>query len=182
LAEHLEYLARRIAADEKKQVRIACDLGALGGLSAERASALQGACIQLVRNAVAHGIEMPAERRVKGKLPMGELQIRCETKDGQVNFMVRDDGVGIVPDRLREQFIKGGVLSAKEAYTRSDREIAQLIFKPGVSTREGADRDAGHGIGLDAVLEQVHRMGGQLNVKSQPNEYTEFHIRFAKEQ
>ncbi|MDR0996113.1 MAG: type IV pili methyl-accepting chemotaxis transducer N-terminal domain-containing protein [Zoogloeaceae bacterium] len=180
LAEHLTHLAQRIASDEQKEVAVECDLEAIAGIGQERASALQSMCIQLVRNAVAHGIETPGARKAKGKSPIGELTIRCASKDGLIDFMVRDDGAGIVPALLRERFTQNGMLTKIEADAMSDIEIAQLIFKPGVSSKAGADRDAGHGVGLDIVLDKVQRMGGQLQVKSRPDEYTEFHIRFGR--
>jgi signal transduction histidine kinase len=179
-AGHITTLAQRIAMDHEKQVEVSCQLEKLFSLPEPVVQELQNISVQLVRNALSHGIESPGERARLKKPESGALALLCEyLGNGQYNFTVRDDGCGIVPERLRQNFVKTGRISAKEATTMSNKEIARLIFQPGVSTAETADKDAGHGVGLDVVLEKVKAMGGHLLVKSRPNMFTEFHIRFS---
>jgi chemotaxis protein histidine kinase CheA len=141
---------------------------------------LQSIAIQLVRNAVSHGIETPAERNALNKLPVGEISIRLENPgNGDYDFIVRDDGHGIVPAHLRNQLVATGRLTKEEVAAMSDIEVARYIFQPGVSTaRRSANRDAGHGVGLDAVMEKIKGIQGYMQVKSSPNLFTEFHAHF----
>ncbi|MDR0565103.1 MAG: type IV pili methyl-accepting chemotaxis transducer N-terminal domain-containing protein [Azoarcus sp.] len=176
---HVSSLAERIATDNGKQIEISCQFEKLFSLPSHVVQELQGISVQLVRNAVTHGIETPQERASRNKPQSGALCLWCEyLGNGQYDFTVRDDGRGIVPARLREHFVKNGTLSASEASTLNDNEIANRLFMPGVSTAQTANKDAGHGIGLDAVLEKVNKMGWHLLVKSRANRYTEFHIQF----
>jgi HPt (histidine-containing phosphotransfer) domain-containing protein/two-component sensor histidine kinase len=178
--KQISALAQRIAADHGKRVETSCQLEPLASLPETVAQELQSIAIQLVRNALTHGIEPPEERERLGKPLAGALRIACETSDdGNHTFTVRDDGRGIVPQRLREHLVKNGRLSAEEAAALDDCEAMRLIFQPGVSTANVADKDAGHGIGMDAVQEKVKKIDGHLLVKSRPDIFTEFVIQFS---
>jgi signal transduction histidine kinase len=178
-AGHLTALAKRIAEDHGKQVEVSCLLDELSSLPQSIAQELQSISVQLVRNALTHGIEKPDERFSKKKPPTGLVCVWCRHRgNGQYDFRVQDDGNGIAPERLRAQFVNSGRISKAEAAAMSDEEISQLIFQPGVSTAAIADKDAGHGIGLDTVLKKVNAIQGNLQVKSRPGIFTEFHIRF----
>ena len=177
--ERITTLAQRIAADHGKQIEVSCQLDKLYRLPETVVQELQGISIQLVRNALTHGIEATDERTAHSKPESGALCLWCEyLGNGLYDFTVRDDGRGIVPDRLRQHFVKSGRMSAKEAAALSDQDIANRIFLPGISTVETADKDAGHGVGLDAVLERVKNISGHLLVRSRANLFTEFHIQF----
>jgi signal transduction histidine kinase len=179
-AGHITALAKRIAEDHGKQVEVSCLLDEFASLPQPIVQELQSISIQLVRNAMTHGIEKPDERFSKKKPPTGLLCVWCRNLgNGQYDFRVQDDGNGIVPERLRAQFVKSGRISKAEASVMSDEEISKLIFQPGVSTAATADKDAGHGIGLDAVLKKAKTIQGRLQVKSKPGIFTEFHIRFS---
>ncbi|MDR2259778.1 MAG: type IV pili methyl-accepting chemotaxis transducer N-terminal domain-containing protein [Azoarcus sp.] len=173
-------LAHRIATDHGKDVEVSCQLEKLSSLPKHIVQELQSISIQLVRNALSHGIETPEERSNRQKPKMGALCLLCEyLGNNRYDFTVRDDGRGIVPEHLRASLVESGRLSRAEASAMSDEEIAQLIFQPGVSSAAKADRDAGHGVGLDIVLEKVKSFNGRMLVRSRPNMFTEFHIQFS---
>ncbi|MDR2015460.1 MAG: Hpt domain-containing protein [Azoarcus sp.] len=179
-ADHVAALAQRIATDHGKQIEVSCQFEKFFSLPKATVKELQDISVQLVRNALTHGIEIPGKRTELNKPQTGALSLWCEyLGHGQYTFTVRDDGGGIVPERLREHFVKKHLMNAEEAASLSDDEIANRIFQPGVSTAETADQDSGHGIGLDAVLEKVKDMGGHLLVKSRPDQFTEFNIQFS---
>jgi|GEM_PF-231459 len=179
-ADHITALAQRIAADHGKQIEVSCQFERFFSLPKATAKELQDISIQLVRNSLTHGIEKPDQRVASNKPPTGALSLWCEyLGHGQYTFTVRDDGCGIVPERLREHFVRKNLMSADEAADMSDVEIANRIFQPGISTAETVDQDSGHGIGLDAVLEKVKNMGGHMLVKSRPDQFTEFNIQFS---
>jgi signal transduction histidine kinase len=177
--DSLRTLAERIAGDQHKKITFSADIDDLQKLPRRIVQELQGIAIQLVRNAMAHGIELPEERRALGKEESGALHVSCKDLGNyRFEFMLRDDGRGIVADRLRKAMVDSGYLSREEANGLSDVEIGRKLFEPGVSTAAGADRDAGHGIGLDVVHSKVRAMHGYLQVKSRADQFTEFHIRF----
>jgi HPt (histidine-containing phosphotransfer) domain-containing protein len=178
--DRISKLAQRIAADRGKQVEVSCEVEKFSLLPERIVQELQRISIQLVRNALAHGIETPEERSAREKPEKGALRLWCERLDEDLyDFAVRDDGRGIVPERLREHLVQNGFLSAAEVSAMSDQEIVQFIFQPGVSSAATVDRDAGHGVGLDAVMERVRGIDGRILVKSRPDMFTEFHIQFS---
>ncbi|MDR1662555.1 MAG: Hpt domain-containing protein, partial [Azoarcus sp.] len=179
-ASKITSLAQRIAADHGKKVEVHCQVDALSSLPQHIAQELQSISIQLVRNALTHGIETPEERSRRKKPATGALGIWCRyLGNGSYDFSVRDDGGGIVPERLRTHMVKSGRMSMAEASTLDDVEIAKLIFQPGVSSAAVTDKDAGHGVGLDVVIEKVKAIHGRMQVRSRPDTFTEFHVQFS---
>ena len=133
--------------------------------------------IQLLRNAVAHGIEPAAQRVQAGKAPHGEIHISARQAGGGVILEVSDDGSGIDPAALRRRFVDSGSWTAQRAQSATDEETLQAIFDPGVSTRSRADQLAGRGVGLDAVRETIARLGGEIRMTSTPGRGTSFTLR-----
>jgi two-component system chemotaxis sensor kinase CheA len=115
----------------------------------------------LVRNAVTHGIETPAERRAAGKAEQGTLRLRAAATTREVRIDVEDDGRGL---RAAEIAAAAERLGFAE---RAAADPAQLVFLPGISTRRAADLSGGRGIGLAAVRSAVERRGGRVEVASE---------------
>lgn len=134
--------------------------------------------MQLVRNAVAHGIEVPDERKRQGKSDTGHLSARFQRQpDGGFELQFRDDGRGIDFERIRERAVALGKVSAAVAQGLEARQLAALIFEPGFSTADLPGDSAGRGVGLDLVRERIRRLGGQIGVSTGPGQYTQFKIR-----
>ncbi|HEV2720130.1 MAG TPA: chemotaxis protein CheW, partial [Thermoanaerobaculia bacterium] len=123
----------------------------------------------LVRNAVTHGIEVPAVRAAAGKRVEGVVQIAASTQCDEVWIEVRDDGAGVDRDAL--------VAAAAAKGIAAEYDPLQLLFRSGVSTRDGSDISAGRGVGLSAALEAVRRSGGDIDVDSLSGRGTRFLIR-----
>lgn len=135
---------------------------------------------QFIRNAVAHGIEPPDERKRLNKPEAGRMSIYISQRgDGVIDLGFRDDGRGISVEHIRQSAVAKGRLTAEEAAAWEPRRIIGLIFEPGMSTRQTADGDAGRGAGLDAVREIVTRMGGNIRLGTTVNEYCHFRISLA---
>jgi two-component system chemotaxis sensor kinase CheA len=115
----------------------------------------------LVRNAVTHGIETPAERRAAGKPEQGTLRLRAAATTREVRIDVEDDGRGLRGDEIAAAAERLGLAE------RAAADPAQLVFLPGVSTRRDADLSGGRGIGLAAVRSAVERRGGRVEVASE---------------
>lgn len=125
----------------------------------------------LVRNAVVHGIEDAGERQAAGKPPVGTLQVAASTRVEEVLIEIWDDGRGIDREALLAAARRRGL----EVHAGID--LQTLLSLPGLSTREQADRSAGRGMGMSAVMESVRRRGGQVEVFSGTGEGTRFRLR-----
>jgi two-component system, chemotaxis family, sensor kinase CheA len=174
LAPPLEALAQRIAADLGKKVRLVAT--GLDEVPGEMRRLVRDIAIQLVRNAVAHGIEEAGSRRGVDKDETGVLQVQFKPRDQGFELLFQDDGCGIVAERMREAAVRRGDLSEQEARQLDTKSSLALIFKPGFSTHEGGSRDAGRGVGLDFVHKAVQAMGGRIGVATAPGKYTRFSI------
>lgn len=132
---------------------------------------------QFLRNAVAHGIEVPADRKLRGKPEAGRISVYVSDQgDGNLELSFRDDGAGINPDDIRAAVIRSGRMNIDAIKLADPRQIVSLIFEPGVSSREVADEDAGRGVGLDAVKDMVTQLGGRVRIGTTVGEYCHFRV------
>jgi len=172
-ADLIERLASRIAREQDKSVRVRIDLNAASRFSPAQGAAIQSCVVQLVRNAVVHGIELPEERKAQGKDVTGTLIVRVEPDDDGVRVRVVDDGRGLDLQRLRERALERGLYSAQVLDGFSRTRLMGLIFEPGFSTADETDEHAGRGIGMDLVRNNVNRLGGRIRIASQPQRHCE---------
>ncbi|HEY3004770.1 MAG TPA: chemotaxis protein CheA, partial [Kribbellaceae bacterium] len=131
----------------------------------------------LVRNAVDHGIESPSARVASGKHPRGSVVLRAFSGGGQVAIEVEDDGAGIDTDAVVSRAVELGLVTADEAGRLGEREVSDLLFHPGLSTRTEVTSVSGRGVGADIVRANVGRVGGTVDVTTRPGRGTEFRIR-----
>jgi len=132
--------------------------------------------IQIIRNALAHGIESAAERARAGKPRNGMIQVSCEKRNSRIWVTVRDDGAGLDPDVIRHKAKSLPAFASLALDTLSDAQTVGLIFKPGFSTASQATLAAGRGIGMSMIKKRIEEHGGQLKVRSAKGKYTEFEI------
>lgn len=123
--------------------------------------------LHLVRNALDHGFETPAERSAAGKAASGLLEVSAETVGGEVRVIISDDGRGMDPQRLRERAVRMGMLTSDAAASLSDSEALDLIFQPGFSTAAIVTDISGRGVGMDVVRTNLNELGGQVHLESQ---------------
>jgi chemotaxis protein histidine kinase CheA len=108
--------------------------------------------MHLVRNAIDHGLETPAERIEQGKSEDGILLLKARRSKNQIIIEVQDDGRGIDLDVIKEKIVKNGLAGKKEVEKLSAGEIMDYVFKPGFSTMEKASDVSGRGVGLDVDI------------------------------
>lgn len=181
LTAEIQRLAARIAEDQRKRVRVATELSEFDRLPESARHVLKEIAIQLIRNAVSHGIESPEERARAAKSEEGMITLTLHPAgDDRFELIVRDDGRGVVPQRIRETLIATGRYPAAVVEALDERTLLGKIFEPGFSTAAGTvNRDAGHGVGLDLVKTKLGALRAKLKLHTQPGRFTEFRIQFA---
>jgi two-component system, chemotaxis family, sensor kinase CheA len=123
-------------------------------------------CLQLVRNAVAHGIEAPQVRADMGKSPSGTIALTARKSGSRLGITISDDGAGVDVADIRARAVKAGLVTPAIADAADDDTLLSLLFLPGFSTRQSSDLLAGRGIGLDITRSSVQRMGGAIRLSS----------------
>jgi two-component system chemotaxis sensor kinase CheA len=134
--------------------------------------AIRDPLTHLVRNAIDHGIESPAERTARGKLAEGRLALHAFHEGGKVIIEIADDGGGIEPQRIRAKAIQAKLVTAEQADRLNDRELVNLIFLPGFSTADRVTQFSGRGVGMDVVRTNVEKIGGAVTIDSRPGRGT----------
>lgn len=130
----------------------------------------------IIRNAVDHGIELPAHRSAIGKPATGTLRLSAHHANGRVHLKVSDDGAGIDLDAIRSRAVERGLISVAQAKTISDEGVIELIFQPGFSTARTVTTVSGRGVGMDVVRANIERIGGAVDISSVRGEGTTFDI------
>ena len=130
----------------------------------------------LVRNALDHGLESPAERSQAGKSPEGRLVIEAYHRSGQLRVLVSDDGGGIDVEKLRAKVTQRGLETPGRAAELSQQELFEFLFLPGFSTAPKITEISGRGVGLDAVRTMVQEARGSIGVRSTLGTGTTFDI------
>lgn len=129
----------------------------------------------MLRNALDHGIETPADRKKAGKPDTGEVTLSLTREGGDVVLRMIDDGAGIPAQVIRDKAIRQGMMSADEDL--SEREILQFILQPGFSTAQQVTQISGRGVGMDVVASEIKQLGGSLDIDSSLGKGTVFTVR-----
>ena len=132
--------------------------------------------VHLLRNAIDHGIELPAERKAAGKPAEGQLRLEALRDRSAIVIRVTDDGKGIDRDRVLRKARNEGLVEATRA-DLSDDELIRLISRPGFSTAERVTDISGRGVGIDAVQTRVRALGGLVEIRSVPKQGTTVTVR-----
>jgi len=139
--------------------------------------AIDDPLIHILRNAVDHGVEPPAQRISRGKPAKGKIMLSAWHQENQVLVRVEDDGAGIDPEKVNEAAVRKGFMSEDAVKRLSDKEVLDLIFMPGFSTARTATEISGRGVGVDVVRSNLERVNGQLDVTSQVGVGTQVTLR-----
>jgi two-component system chemotaxis sensor kinase CheA len=131
--------------------------------------------MHMIRNAVDHGIEPPADRIKAGKPARGMVQLSAYHAGGYVVVELKDDGRGLNRDRIVQKAVERGLVESGEALT--DAEVFQLIFAPGFSTAETVTDLSGRGVGMDVVKRNIEAARGRVEIASTAGQGTTFTIR-----
>jgi two-component system, chemotaxis family, sensor kinase CheA len=170
----LERTARDAAHDVGKRARFRGSGGDVR-VDGQVLGALQAALVQIVRNAVAHGIEGEAERLAAGKPVEGSIVLEVARRGSRVAFVCRDDGRGIDVAAVRRALERKGVLPDGTDDSSPD-ELLRLLLVGGISTAHVVTDVSGRGVGLDVVRETAARLGAQVAIRTRPGTETTVEI------
>ncbi len=173
ISERMQRIVRQTARELKKSVDLVID-GESTEIDRSVLDKLGAPLEHLLRNAVAHGIETPVERRKLGKADTGLITLKVRQVNDEINITVNDDGAGINLKRIKDKAIKNKILNADAEI--SEQALMSLIFESGFSTAEKVSQIAGRGVGMDVVRNDVSGLGGRVDLDSEFGKGTTFNV------
>ncbi len=132
--------------------------------------------IHLIRNAVDHGVESPAERAAAGKSAKSLVRLEARQEGDHIVLIVADDGRGMSAERIRAKAVEKGLITEEEANTLDDRQSFNLILLPGFSTKTEISDVSGRGVGMDVVKTNIQKLNGSIEIRSEPGKGSVFLI------
>jgi chemosensory pili system protein ChpA (sensor histidine kinase/response regulator) len=174
LVPRLRRVLRQAASDTGKQVQLKVD-GASGEMDRNVLDRMTAPLEHMLRNSMAHGLELPADRRKAKKAEEGTVRIAVQREGSEVVLKVSDDGRGMDKKAIRAKAIERGLMKPDAELT--DDELYGLVLETGFSTAETVSRLAGRGVGMDVVYSEIRQLGGTLQIKSEEGKGSEFIIR-----
>jgi two-component system chemotaxis sensor kinase CheA len=172
----LPRMVRDLSAELGKQVLVDIEGGDVE-LDREMIEMIRDPLTHIIRNAIDHGIEKPADRLKAGKREIGILSVAARQSGNQILIDIHDDGRGIDGRKLVEKAIASGLVDKADAAQLSPREQLALIFEAGLSTAKQVTAISGRGVGMDVVRSNVERIGGIVEVDSNLGEGTRMTLR-----
>ena len=172
----LPRMVRDLSAELGKQVLVDIDGGDVE-LDREMIEMIRDPLTHIIRNAVDHGIETPAERLKAGKREIGILTVSARQSGNQILIDIQDDGRGIDGRKLVEMAVGSGLMERSEATQLTSREQLALIFEAGLSTAKEVTATAGRGGGMEVVRSNIERIGGIVEVDSTLGQGTRMTLR-----
>ncbi|MBI9114593.1 chemotaxis protein CheA [Sanguibacter suaedae] len=178
--EHIWSKMPRIVRDLAAACGVEVRLEMVGGdteLDRSLLESVKDPLTHLVRNAIDHGIESPAERVAAGKSSTGVLTLRAYHAGGQVMVEVRDDGAGIDPHKVAAKALERGLKTTEQLDAMSTGDLLNLLFLPGFSTAAVVTNVSGRGVGMDVVRSNIEAIGGAVEVDSDVGRGTTWRLR-----
>jgi chemosensory pili system protein ChpA (sensor histidine kinase/response regulator) len=174
MVPNLRRTLRQAAQEQGKSAQLYVE-GAHGEMDRNLLDRIKAPFEHMLRNAIAHGIEAPAERRKAGKPEEGSVRIRVAREATEVVVRVSDDGRGLDREAIRARATERGLLRPEARL--SDDQLLALITQPGFSTASSVTQLAGRGVGMDVVANEIKQLGGSLSIESQQGQGTTFVLR-----
>lgn len=162
--QRLQRMVRDLAVEQGKEVKVGIQ-GAETELDKDLIEQITDPLKHLIRNAIDHGIESPAERMNSGKSSQGLLEINAFHREGKIFIQVRDDGRGLDEEAIYKKAVENNLIPPGKR--PSSAEMHHLILLHGFSTARTVSEISGRGVGLDVVQEQVSRLGGLIDITSE---------------
>jgi hypothetical protein len=175
LESTLATLTEMVAQENNRAVILECT--GLQLVPSRYQATIKNIAIQLIRNAVVHGIEPADERETANKPAVATMNLEFRTTaDHGFELLFQDDGRGLNPENVRSVAVARGLLSAEDAARLRDRQAIKLIFKSGFSTMTDTPGEPKHGAGMSLVRRYVHEAGGKIALASLMGHETRFKV------
>jgi two-component system chemotaxis sensor kinase CheA len=167
----LQQLAERVARENQKEATLQC-IG-FDAVPEDLRRAIKDIGVQAVRNAIVHGIELPADRLAAGKSRQGVLRLSFQDLgEAGYKLIVEDDGQGLSTERIKEVALKKGFITPERALTLDTKQVFSLLFHAGFSTLESATKDAGRGVGMNLIADLTNQLGGRVSIATNQGKFT----------
>jgi len=174
-APRLRRIVRTAAAETGKKARLQLKMvGSSDQLDRNVLERITAPLEHMLRNAIAHGIETPKQRKKQGKPEEGSITVTVEAEATEFVIRVQDDGAGVNLDAVRRRAIERGLMGEHEAL--EPQQLVQFIRHSGFSTADEVTGLAGRGVGMDVVDAEIKQIGGSLDISSEPGKGTLFSI------
>jgi two-component system, chemotaxis family, sensor kinase CheA len=171
VAATLQQLAERVARENDKEATLQC-VG-FDAVPEDLRRAVKDIGVQAVRNAIVHGIELPADRLTAGKAREGVVRLTFQNLgEAGYKLIVEDDGQGLSTERIKEVALKKGFITPERALTLDTKQVFSLLFHSGFSTLETATKDAGRGVGMNLIADLTNQLGGRVSVATNEGKFT----------
>lgn len=174
----LTTLVEKIATDHEKEVVLDLSEFDPSLLSVNQAETVKDIVVQSLRNAVSHSLETPGFRKINGKSPQGQLKVALSKHGNSLRLIIRDDGQSINIENIKEVVAERGLATEQQLAGMKRSKLIGYLFKPGFSTSTDTDVHSGQGVGLDLIKSKVDSLKGQIKLKYQTGDYTEFQYFF----
>ena len=172
----LPRIVRDLSVEMNKKIDLQM-LGAETELDRQVLELIKDPLTHMVRNSADHGLEGPEERKRAGKPEVGKVVLNAYHEGGNIIIEISDDGRGLNLDRIRAKAVANGLATEAELDAMTNQQIYQFIFKAGFSTAEKVTSVSGRGVGMDVVRTNIERIGGTVELKSQPGKGSTFVIK-----
>jgi chemosensory pili system protein ChpA (sensor histidine kinase/response regulator) len=173
VSERLQRIVRQTSRELSKPVEMLID-GEAVNIDRSVLDKIGAPLEHLLRNAVAHGMETPAERKKSKKNAMGNVTLKVRRENDEIVIIVTDDGAGINLEKVRKKAVEKGLFAANQEV--SEQALMQVIFESGFSTATTVTQIAGRGVGLDSVRSDITALGGRIDVNNSPGHGAVFSI------
>ena len=174
LIKSLTKLVDNLGKEYKKQIKLISDNFKGENIPYKHRLLIRDILVQLIRNSMFHGIESDAERKEKSKQTKGTIEIENYNSNGDFVIKFKDDGRGLLLDKLREKAKELGKWSSDEIDKWEKKELVEVIFIPGVTTSEQTNMTAGRGMGMDIIKNKIDKIGGKIDIETKEGQFAEF--------
>ncbi len=176
LSSYIQQYAHKIARDCHKKIKIIDENLHKHLLPADKYRQITTLISQLIRNAIAHGIEPPDTRVRNHKTEYGCLHIILKKLNNRLTIKIRDDGQGIDIKKVVTKAISLGLFDIKNKQKLSQQELLQILTHPGLSTKDDVNEHSGRGVGLELVKNILGNLNGKISLDTKPGQFTEFSL------
>jgi two-component system, chemotaxis family, sensor kinase CheA len=177
----LQSLSAEVSQSSQRRVQLSVD--GMDGVPESLYRVVKDISIQMLRNAIVHGVEPADKRNAAGKPPVGSVRISfSESSLAEYSLLFEDDGRGLNYEQILDRALQLGLIKPEQAVSLDRAAAFRLIFAPGFSTSAGVTDHAGRGVGLDAVNALVRERGGRIGIATAPGHFTRFRVSLPKPQ